>query len=82
MLDLIKDHFRGFPGELAAFGLLLVSIPLAALAISACATDKREVQDPKAALIEVDGQTVRILHPSEGVTCYVMHGTGISCLKD
>ena len=78
MLDLIKDHFQGFPGELFAFGVLLAALsPFAVLGISACATDKREVQDPKAALIEVDGQTVRILHPSEGVTCYLVYGTGV-----
>jgi hypothetical protein len=65
-------------------GIMILAIPFIAAGIVSCtgAGQHSTVDDPGARTLSVGHTTLEEVHPKPGVTCFVYHGYGISCIKD
>lgn len=65
-------------------GIMIIGIPLTAAGVVSCTGVGRTpaVEDPGAKTFTVGHTTLEEVHPKPGVTCFVYHTYGISCIKD
>lgn len=65
-------------------GIMILTIPFVAATIVSCTGGFKtnEVDDPAAREFVIGHTALEEVHPKPGVTCFVYHTYGISCIKD